>query len=208
MKKTIISLLLAALCGFSGFAKEFKVNIVPDTYWAKRSPQCAVWVEDENGRYIGTLFVTNSASKKKWIASPKDGRPDSLPVWYKAAGLNPANPQTVDLDAVSSATPKKSVTVSQKLHLETGKKYFVYAEANQSFDYNEVWTKKNSGVNGQPSVIYRGEFIVKDSELEIELSLIGTGSVDGSSGEVKKDDLEKLTTADKIVSHIYVVITN
>lgn len=208
MKKIIISLLIAGLTVFSSFAKEFQVNIVPGQIWAKRKPQCAVWVQDENGKYVGTLFITNSASKKSWIGSPKEGRPDSLPVWYGAAGVDPANPKTTDTDAVSSATPKKSVTVTQQIHLKSGKKYYVYAEVNQSFDYNEIWTKKNSGVNGQPSVVYCQEFIAKEEEQEIELVLTGTGDVSGKSNSINKTELNKLTTADKIISNIFVVIKN
>lgn len=33
------------------------------------------------------------------------------------------------------------------------KEYLIKAEFNTSFDYNDFYTKKNSGVNGQPSVI-------------------------------------------------------
>lgn len=137
--------------------------------------------------------MKKKASGNKWIGSPKDGRPESLPDWYKAKGQNPAVKSSKDeLDATTSATPKKGIVSSKDLELEKGKTYVFKCQANQSFDYNEYYTKKNSGVDGQPAVLYAGEMIPDGTEKEIKLEFSGSR--------------ENLTTADKIIETIYVVI--
>jgi hypothetical protein len=35
-------------------------------------------------------------------------------------------------------------------------RYFIYGEVNKSFDYNETYPEERTGVNGQPSLVYRG----------------------------------------------------
>ncbi|MCI6984217.1 MAG: DUF2271 domain-containing protein [Treponema porcinum] len=180
------------------------VSIGAGTNWKeKREPQVAVWLEDADGNYIRTLYVTSRAEKRSWIFSPKDGRPESLPVWYCASGENPAKGggEKTALDAVSSATPKGGVIFGAEIDGE--KSYVLKAELNNSFDYNGFYTKKNSGVNGQPSVVY-GEIIPAGFTQEIRLELLGTGSLDGSDGIIHAET-ENLTTAQHIVSCIAVV---
>ena len=192
MKKIFASVLLSAAAAFI-WAEKISVAVNPGEAYSKRAPQIAVWVEDSDGTYVDTLFVTKKASGNKWIGSPKDGRPESLPDWYRAKGQNPAvKISKDDLDATTSATPKKGIVISKDLELEKGKTYVFKCQANQSFDYNEYYTKKNSGVDGQPAVLYAGEMIPDGKEIEIKLEL-----------KTKKDFL---TTADKIIESIYVVI--
>ena len=192
MKKIFASVLLSAAAAFI-WAEKISVAVNPGEAYSKRAPQIAVWVEDSDGTYVGTLFVTKKASGNKWIGSPKDGRPESLPDWYKSKGQNPAEKISKDeVDATTSATPKKGIVISKDLELEKGKTYVFKCQANQSFDYNEYYTKKNSGVDGQPAVLYAGEMIPDGTEKEIKLEFSGSR--------------EKLTTADKIIESIYVVV--
>ena len=192
MKKIFASVLLSAAAAFI-WAEKISVAVNPGEAYSKRAPQIAVWVEDSDGTYVDTLFVTKKASGNKWIGSPKDGRPESLPDWYKSKGQNPAvKISKDDLDATTSATPKKGIVISKDLELEKGKTYVFKCQANQSFDYNEYYTKKNSGVDGQPAVLYAGEMIPDGKEIEIKLEL-----------KTKKDFL---TTADKIIESIYVIV--
>lgn len=192
MKKIFASVLLSVAAAFI-WAEKISVAVNPGEAYSKRAPQIAVWVEDSDGTYVGTLFVTKKASRNKWIGSPKDGRPESLPDWYKSKGQNPAvKISKDDLDATTSATPKKGIVISKDLELEKGKTYVFKCQANQSFDYNEYYTKKNSGVDGQPAVLYAGEMIPDGTEKEIKLEFSGSR--------------EKLTTADKIIESIYVVV--
>ncbi|MDY3759107.1 MAG: DUF2271 domain-containing protein [Treponema sp.] len=192
MKKIFASVLLSVAAAFI-WAEKISVAVNPGEAYSKRAPQIAVWVEDSDGTYVDTLFVTKKASGNKWIGSPKDGRPESLPDWYRAKGQNPAEKISKDeIDATTSATPKKGIVISKDLELEKGKTYVFKCQVNQSFDYNEYYTKKNSGVDGQPAVLYAGEMIPDGKEIEIKLEL-----------KTKKDFL---TTADKIIESIYVAV--
>lgn len=192
MKKIFASVLLSVAAAFI-WAEKISVAVNPGEAYSKRAPQIAVWVEDSDGTYVDTLFVTKKASGNKWIGSPKDGRPESLPDWYKSKGQNPAEKISKDeVDATTSATPKKGIVISKDLELEKGKTYVFKCQVNQSFDYNEYYTKKNSGVDGQPAVLYAGEMIPDGKEIEIKLEL-----------KTKKDFL---TTADKIIESIYVIV--
>ena len=192
MKKIFASVLLSAAAAFI-WAEKISVAVNPGEAYSKRAPQIAVWVEDSDGTYVDTLFVTKKASGNKWIGSPKDGRPESLPDWYRAKGQNPAvKISKDDLDATTSATPKKGIVISKDLELEKGKTYVFKCQANQSFDYNDYYTKKNSGVDGQPAVLYEGEIIPDGTEKEIKLML--------------NNKSEFITTADKIIESIYVAI--
>ena len=191
MKKIFASILLSAAAFV--WAEKNSVAVNPGEAYSKRAPQIAVWVEDSDGTYVDTLFVTKKASGNKWIGSPKDGRPESLPDWYRAKGQNPAvKIPKEELDATTRATPKKGIVIEKDLPLEKGKSYVFKCQANQSFDYNEYYTKKNSGVDGQPAVLYCGELIADGTEKEISLEFSGSR--------------ENLTTADKIIESIYIVV--
>lgn len=192
MKKIFTSVLLSMAVTFI-WAEKISVAVNPGEAYSKRAPQIAVWVEDSDGTYVDTLFVTKKASGNKWIGSPKDGRPESLPDWYRAKGQNPAEKISKnEVDATTSATPKKGIVISKDLELEKGKTYVFKCQANQSFDYNIYYNKINSGVDGQPAVLYSGSIIPNGKEIEIKLEL-----------KTKKDFL---TTADKIIESIYVIV--
>lgn len=61
------------------------------------SNQLAVWIEDPNGQLVKTLFVTWFTGKGGY-----ERRPDCLPLWRKAAGVE--GPPTEAVDAVTRAT--------------------------------------------------------------------------------------------------------
>ena len=192
------------LLGTALFAREATVSIGAGKNWKeKMASQCAVWLEDANGNYVRTLYVTQRASKRNWIVGPKAGRPESLPVWYHAAHYESAKgaPGNSDVDAVTAATPKGGVVFTAEIGDGT---FVIKAEFNTSFDYNDFYTKKNSGVNGQPSVVYEAK-IPSGAGGEIALSLTGTGSEDGSDGKIYTD-VSKLTTAKTIVDKVIVTV--
>ncbi len=206
MKKliSVISLMIFGLTMLC--AKDITISVGAGENWkAKREPQLAIWLEDTEGNYIKTLYVTERASHKSWIMGPKEGRPESLPVWYHSSKFEPAKKAAPDLklDAVTSATPKGGIIFDTNLE---DKAYVLRAEFNTSFDYNDFYTKKTSGVNGQPSVIYEAVIPAdfnKTSE-EIRLAFAGTGALDGTDGLVHKNT-EGLTTAQTIVKMIAIV---
>lgn len=203
MKKKLLVLtaLVFALCNL--FCAEISVAINPGTQWQERAPQVAVWIEDEDENYVATVFVTKGASKKAWKFSPKDGRPDSLPAWYASSKVNPAKASNSTFDAVTSATPKNGIVTNANVTLQIGKTYIVKTEVNQSFDYNESYTKKNSGVDGQPSVLYKGSFVYSDNTPEVTLHFYGTGTDGNNSGASATSNL---TTAKSIIASVYVTV--
>lgn len=207
MKKHTLIFILTLSLSFL-YAKEITVSVGAGQHWKeKREPQFSVWLEDSDGNFIRTLYVTERASHKSWIMSPKEGRPESLPVWYHSSKHESSKTKKTDakntqLDAVTSATPKGGIIFNAEIE---NKEYLIKAEFNTSFDYNDFYTKKNSGVNGQPSVIYSAKIPAdfnKESD-EIKLSFEGCGSIDGSDGKVYSD-VRKLTTATEIVKLIAV----
>jgi len=167
-------------------------------------PQLAAWIEDDEGNYISTVAVTNRSAQKKWRGSPKEGRPEALPVWNHK---QESNSGLHNLDSVSTATPKGHVDAKiEKGLFVDGNIYNLYLEINHSFDYNDFWTKNNSGDNGQPSLIYHAQFIYGQPG-HIQLVPVGHGSVDGSNGNIISG-LESLTSALRIIKNVYIVVKN
>ena len=205
MKKNITSFAVLALGLGTLFAREIKISVTPGANWkSKMEAQSAIWLEDLEGDYVTTLYVTNKAGNKNWIFGPKEGRPESLPVWYHASKVAPdksskAEDASTQLDAVSSATQKAGINITRKI---PDGDFVIKAEFNTSFDYNESYTKKNSGVNGQPSVIYGAKTGMNDTK-EVNLEFLGTGSLDGSDGKVHPN-AQGITTAKSIVKEITV----
>ena len=164
----------------------------------KKTPQLAVWIEDNHGNYISTITATKKSVTNNWIGA--EGRIEALPVWnYKRQN------STEQVDIVSSATPKGSVKIFVDNNLLiNGQEYNVYLEINHSFDYNDYWTEGNSGVNGQPSLIFYAKFTAGNAE-RIKFDLIGHGSVDGSNGDIVKES-DSITTALTIINNAYIII--
>ncbi len=157
-------------------------------------PQMACWLETTDGQYVGTISVTDRAAKKAWRGAPAAGRPEALPVWYHSLTAQPLL-QSAQTDAVSTATPGGNAEIVSSLarSLPPGV-YVAKLEVNRSIDYNGRFTKANSGVNGQPSLVFAAEITVGDTPSTAELVPMGTGSLDGADGSVRQG-LDGLTTA-------------
>jgi len=167
-----------------------------------RTPQMAAWIENAQGNYVSTIIVTNKNAKNKWISAPKEGRPEALPVWNNKIQNNINISQ---IDSVSAATSKGAVDVIiDNNSLINEQEYSVYLEINHSFDYNDFWTENNSGVNGQPSLVYHAKFIAGVPG-RIELKPIGYGSVDGSDGNIIFG-FNGITTALEIIKNVYLTV--
>lgn len=190
------------------------LTVEPGPKWTHRimiftkvSPSCAGWVETPDGEYVATLMVSGKAGKGDWFGSPEGGRPESLPVWYHASGVSAAKPEMPAQqslpapDAVSAASSNSGASaVISGNALQNGREYVARFEINHSYDYNDAWKKADSGVNGQPSLIYEACFIYGNPET-LTLKPIGHGSVDGSTG-ILVPSLEGFTTAYDIANAI------
>ena len=168
----------------------------------KKTPQMAAWIEDRDGRYVATITVTSRSAKGKWRGSGKNkGRPETLPVWYHRQH-NSSLPD--DIDAASRATPNGAVrAVIDSGSLVKGNTYSVFLEVNHSYDYNDFWTEDNSGVNGQPSLVYHAQFTAGQPG-RTPLVPAGHGSVDGLNGSITTS-LENFTSALDIVKNIHII---
>lgn len=108
--KTGICFLLAGLLlgGAIGNTASEKLTISFD--WqrlaTKASNQFAVWIEDNDGRYITTVAATRFTARGGF-----ERRPDSLPGWIAASRW--ADSTAADVDAVSTATPETGAVVFQ-----------------------------------------------------------------------------------------------
>ncbi len=189
----------------------------------KTTPQIAVWLEDIDGNYIDTLYVTKRAGTQAWRTSPdlpaeSIRRPESLPLWSHKRGVvypdglfmpTHDNPLT---DAVTAASPKGDFHLRTKTPQEL-LKFVVLAEVNNSADFNDAYsadalpgTPSYSGGSwgsGQPSIVYAATVDLTSGPGTWELTPVGHGSPDGSDASLNPD-LTGLTTAKDIIDRITV----
>jgi len=131
-----------------------------------KPPQIAFWLEETDGTFVETLYVTHRTATQDWKAMPFEEkedikRPSSLPIWLykhvrggihtietcsachdrirsadKSTGNNPL------LDTLTGATPEKGFTMEWIIpsELKPGD-HFVCSEINHSFDFNDTFKK-------------------------------------------------------------------
>jgi hypothetical protein len=157
-------------------------------------PQVACWLETTDGRYAATIYVTAKGAKRSWFSAPASGRPEALPVWYHLQKAAAAGAAAGAPDAVSGATSSGAVRHDSPAAALAPGRYVAMLEVNRSYDYNQKYTRANAGVNGQPSLIYRCEIVIGPEGSTARFVPFGTGSLDGSSGEITPG-VEGLTTA-------------
>ena len=123
MKKVITAIIVTMLLAISAVAlnkkeKAAKANSLEVSFNYQRqqgpgSNQYAVWIENEKGEVVKTLFVTSFTTKGRTRCNeqPMRGyikRPACVPTWVKAAKANDLTDK--QLDAVTGATPQASGT--------------------------------------------------------------------------------------------------
>ena len=115
----VVTMLLAIPAGaLSKKGKAAKANSLEVSFNYQRqagpgSNQYAVWIENEKGEVVKTLFITSFTTKGRARGNeqPIRGyikRPACVPTWVKAAKANDLTDQ--QLDAVTGATPQASGT--------------------------------------------------------------------------------------------------
>ncbi len=183
----------------------------------KNSPQIAVWIEDTNGNYLSTIYVTKRIATQSWRAAEGERRKEALPHWCYSRGIQYADGlylPTKDKplpDAISGATPKGSFDV-KLAPADTLKHFVIKVETNHSTDYNTNYPEnaKEGDVNysassGQPALIYSAKIDLISGIKSFDAVIIGHSSPDGSNGEIY-EDLSGFTTALKIAKRITVSI--
>ncbi|MBN1925778.1 MAG: hypothetical protein JW798_08080, partial [Prolixibacteraceae bacterium] len=191
-------------------------------------PTFAFWIEDLEGNYIQTLYVTKSLGTGiyghgrpeygKWDATPGPSQnPSSLPYWLhkrmpttKQKVLLPT-PDYPVADAITAATPKGDFSLSTASPVELPKRFVLLMEINQPWDWNEYWhNDKYPGEpdynnSCQPSLVYAATIDLEGPFNEYYLNPIGHGHYAGKDGWLYTD-LSTFTTALGIVSKVKVVI--
>ena len=169
--------------------------------------QMAVWLEDEQGRFVDTVMVTRKTAAKglgnrggglddRWGGS----RLSVLPVWAYRRGKpdergNPYPDKDHPLpDTVTAASPKAGEMVRHwaPLYPLAPGVYHFYIEVNASFDDNEY--HDYSWYRGQPSVVWKGDIAVGGKQAAGAAKPLGHGDPAGADGRINPD-LSTLSTA-------------
>lgn len=194
-------------------------------------PLFAIWLEDSLGNYLETLYISRVIASSTFdYGKSVDGtwqsailrRPEALPYWSHKRGIKasdglyvPLN-NAADIDAVTGATPTGNFIIKSKSNLNDLKHYNVMLEVNQSYDWNDYYTKdkfpddaiySGSGQVGQPSLIYATAVSPEDIKGRTYkiMQLLGHGHHSGKNGHLYKD-LSHISTAAQIIDRVILKI--
>jgi hypothetical protein len=179
-------------------------------------PQFAIWIEDTQGNYLETLYVTKKYAIQDWpyakYEKDKPFRISSMPYWRNKRlkkTKSPVTNKTPLPDTMTGATPGGDFTLKSKIEkLHT--KVIIKAEFNKSFDTNSFYNSKRdaSKINGQPSVIFSSDVInLKKPKQSYKMKFIGHGGETGKDKKLYKNT-KNLSTALKIIKTIKIAIAN
>jgi hypothetical protein len=188
-------------------------------------PLMAVWLENEKGDYIQTLYVPASVAtgvfrygeqkEGKWVPAPRRA-PQTLPYWSHKRGVvyddglympDPDNPIP---DAYSGATPTNSFTLNTRADATLDFPVRVLLEINQNWDWNDYWTNNKYPddnyykMSCQPALVYEA-VIDKCGDSNYLMQLTGHSHYSGSNGELYSD-VSTFTTALEIIDTLVVRI--
>jgi hypothetical protein len=215
---------------------DLKIYVEQGEYWLhdyplflgikiKNRPQIAVWIEDLQGRYLSTVFVTNKIATQSWLSNNGNPRIEALPHWrwsHSMAGIDGSSGATPKgglvikplTDGITGATPNGSFDVMLRPN-NVLKQFVIKIEINHSTDYNTYYLESakegepgysgGKGGSGQPAVVYAATIDLSSGVTSFDAILIGHSSPDGSSGNVFPD-ISTLTTAHRIVRKITINI--
>lgn len=189
-------------------------------------PVLAIWLTTTDGKYIQTLFVSQTvakgvyphgkASEGKWQAAERRN-PSTLPFWAHSRGvvapdgLYLPTPEQPVPDAYSGATPSNSFVLETRLDTLVKGKAMLLLEINKPFDFNQYWHNMLFPDNtaykstGQPSLVYAVIIDFDRPENPYYLNPIGHGDPCGLSGKLYTD-LSTMTTALKIIDKVKVEV--
>lgn len=192
-----------------------------------KDPTFAIWIEDMEGKYIETLYVTQylgsgiyrHAKRAEGRPLSKSGpakRPSTLPVWLhqrnNGTSLLPT-PNAPVPDAISGATPKNNFILKTVCTQQLPTQFKVMFEINQPFDYNDYWSKElhpaefDYNYSAQPALVYAAVINNSTKSEKIKFELIGHSHYSGRNGEISTD-LSTFTSALSIVEKVFIVVKN
>ena len=112
----------------------------------RNPPQIAVWLEDAEGRYLGTLYASKKIATQSWVSASGNRRKEALPYWCHQCGVVyddglylPTKDQPL-VDGMTGATPRADFDILLKE--KTGVRHFyVIVEVNHSTDFNDRYSE-------------------------------------------------------------------
>jgi hypothetical protein len=191
-------------------------------------PTFAVWMEDTEGHFLQTLFVTRSFGSGTFrYGEPSGGvwkpgqvrRPAALPYWsHRTGNMKGLDTYVPDAehpvpDAITAATPKGSFSLNTRGEKENPRIVKLFLEINQTWDWNFFWTNnkfpddREYKTSCQPAVVYATTIDLNSRGTSYELLPVGRSSHSGDDGKLYTD-LETLTTALHIAEKITVNISH
>lgn len=194
---------------------------------AHNHPTMAFWLEDLQGNYLQTIYITKSLATGtyafgaanafgNWKREPGEARrPATLPYYLHKRGVKAPDgtylptPDNPIPDVYSGATPKADFILKTKSDDVLPDKFRLLFEINQPWDWNEYWnnTKYPDDVNyktsAQPALVYAVTIDLKSEVKEYYLNPIGHSHYSGNDG-ILYTDISSLTSALQIVGKIKV----
>jgi len=186
-------------------------------------PQVAFWLEDINGQYISTLYVTQKISDASFVSTDDMfntvSRPESLPYWAHQRGVKNEddslmpNTKNSDLDGMTGATPQGNYDVRSRVNSDLHQ-FKVMMEINRSYDFNSFYSKdkypddpiySGSGSSGQPSLVYEAHINLDDKQQAYFMQPVGHGHHSGADG-VLYEDMTGIDTALELVKRVVVQV--
>ena len=180
MKTIVIAILAALLMGTPSMAqKKGKVNSLEVSFNYQKQPgagsnQYAIWIENEKGEFVKTLFVTAYTSKGRARGGEKAQRgyivrPTCVPTWVKTSKAEEKTDE--QLDAVTGATPQNSgiQTLTWDFTDEQGKTvaqgtYKVKVEATLYFESDIIYTGTSSSKDKPGNIVLTSELTKPDEQ--------------------------------------------
>lgn len=184
-------------------------------------PLIVFWIEDTEGNYVQTLYAAKSiatgtfrygvSNGKKWSEGERR-RPAALPYWghkrgFKTPdGLYIPTPESPLPDAITGATPTNNFVINSLINPEL-KKFTVYMEINQTWDWNQHWHNNlypnddEYKTSCQPALVYMAEVDLTSTQKSYTLKPVGHSHPSGKTGELFSD-LSTFTTALKIAGEV------
>jgi hypothetical protein len=187
-------------------------------------PLMAIWLADESGHFIETLYVSESIGKGffkhaeveagKWLPGAVL-RPAALPYWVHQRniqnedGMLMPTAEHPEVDGVTGATPSASFIMMLKTTKPLHGVYKVMMELNQSWDWNDYWYNDKYPddhdymTSSQPALVYEAPINSAKPGVVCDLKPVGHSHYSGKNGQLYPD-LKTLTTALTIAKQINV----
>ena len=185
-------------------------------------PTYAIWLENMDGDYIKTIFITQSYASgifghemvgdSVWLKTTGASyQPAALPYWTYKKGLIDGDqliptPDHPFVDGYTGATVQQDFQFNTS-SINVQEPYRILLEVNQPWDWNKFW---NNGKypdseaykhSAQPSIIYA--VMINTEESLYYFNPIGHGDPKGESGKLFTN-LTTMTSAKEIFKYISV----